>query len=88
MVKSSVMPSAGEIVMGPRNSHKRDITSQVVVAHTINPSTQEVEAGGSLNSRPAWSIEQILGQPQLLRENLSPPLPISIKRDLQAHTDV
>jgi hypothetical protein len=26
-----------------------------VVAHAFNPSTWEAEAGGSLNSRPAWS---------------------------------
>jgi hypothetical protein len=32
------------------------------VAHTFNPSTQEAEAGGSLSSRPAWSIEQVPGQ--------------------------
>jgi hypothetical protein len=27
------------------------------VAHTFNPSTREAEAGGFLNSRPAWSTE-------------------------------
>ena len=25
--------------------------------HTVNPSTWEAEAGGSQNSRPAWSTE-------------------------------
>ena len=29
----------------------------VVVAHAFNPSTREVEAGGFLSSRPAWSTE-------------------------------
>jgi hypothetical protein len=29
----------------------------VVVAHALNPSTQEAEADGSLSSRPAWSTE-------------------------------
>jgi hypothetical protein len=29
-----------------------------VVAHTFNPSTWEVEAGGFLSSRPAWSTVQ------------------------------
>ena len=32
-------------------------TCQAVVAHTFNPSTWEVEAGGFLRSRPAWSTE-------------------------------
>jgi hypothetical protein len=31
--------------------------SQVVVVHAFNPSTQEVEPGRSLSSRPAWSTE-------------------------------
>jgi hypothetical protein len=31
--------------------------SQAVVVPTYNPSTQEAEAGGSLNSRPAWFTE-------------------------------
>jgi hypothetical protein len=28
-----------------------------VVAHAFNPSTWEVEAGGFLSSKPAWSTE-------------------------------
>ena len=35
------------------------------------PSTWETEAGGSLNSRPAWSTEGVPGQPGLHRETLS-----------------
>ena len=29
------------------------------VVHAFNSSAQEVEAGGSLNVRPAWSIEKV-----------------------------
>jgi hypothetical protein len=36
---------------------KLQMTSQAVVAHTFNPSTQEAEAGGFLSSRPAWSTK-------------------------------
>ena len=45
-----------------------------VVMHTsnaFNPSTQEAEAGRSLSSRPARSIEQVPGQLGLHRETLS-----------------
>jgi hypothetical protein len=31
--------------------------SQVLVAHSFNPSTQEAEADRFLSSRPAWSTE-------------------------------
>jgi len=31
--------------------------SRALVEHAFNPSTQEAEAGGFLNSRPAWSTE-------------------------------
>ena len=34
-------------------------------------SALEAEAGGSLSSRPAWSIELVPGQPGLHRETLS-----------------
>ena len=40
------------------------------VAHTFNPSTQEAQAGGSLNLRPVWSTQQVPGQPGLHRETL------------------
>jgi hypothetical protein len=30
---------------------------RVVVVHAFNPSTREAEAGGFLNSRPAWSTD-------------------------------
>ena len=32
-----------------------------MVAQAFNPSTQEAKVGGSLNSRPVWSIEQVPG---------------------------
>jgi hypothetical protein len=35
----------------------KTIFSQGVVAHAFNPSTCGAEAGGFLNSRPAWSTE-------------------------------
>jgi hypothetical protein len=41
------------------------------VAHTFNPNTREAEAGGFLNSRPAWSTKRVPGQPGLYRETLS-----------------
>ena len=42
-----------------------------MVAHAFNPSTQEVEVGRSVSSKPAWSIERIPGEPGLHRETLS-----------------
>ena len=38
------------------------------MAHAFNPSPREAEAGGFLNSRPAWSTERVPGQPGLYRE--------------------
>ena len=46
-------------------------SSHAVVAHTLNPSTWEAEAGESLGSRPAWSTEWVPGQPGIHREILS-----------------
>jgi hypothetical protein len=46
--------------------------SWVVVVYIFNPSSWEVEPGGFLRSRLAWSTEQIPGQPGLYRETLSP----------------
>ena len=42
-----------------------------MAAHVFNPSNREAEAeaGGFLSSRPAWSTEQIPGQPGLHRKN-------------------
>ena len=42
-----------------------------MVAHAINPSTREAEAGGVLSSRPARSAEWVPEQPRLHRETLS-----------------
>jgi hypothetical protein len=42
-----------------------------MVAHTLNPSILEAEAGRFLSSRPAWSTKWIPGQPGLYRETLS-----------------
>ena len=42
------------------NKKNKDI-SCVMVAYTFNPGTQEAEAGKSLSSKSAWSIEQVLG---------------------------
>jgi hypothetical protein len=44
---------------------------QMVVVHTFNSSTQDAEAGGSLNLRPVWTTEWAPGQPNLHRETLS-----------------
>jgi hypothetical protein len=46
-------------------------TQPGVVAHAFNPSTPELEAGGFLSSRPAWSTKWVPGQPGLYRETLS-----------------
>jgi hypothetical protein len=53
----------------PKQTHTETIKhqlkskqSQAVVVYT--------QAGGFLNSRPAWSTEQVLGQPGLHTENL------------------
>jgi hypothetical protein len=46
-------------------------TKWAVVMQDFNSSTQEAEAGESLVSlRPAWSTEQVSGQPGLNRETL------------------
>ena len=42
-----------------------------VIAHIFNSIIQETEAGGSLNSRPTWSTEQVPGQPGLYKGTLS-----------------
>ena len=36
-----------------------------VVGHSFNSSTGKAEAGGFLSLRPAWSKEQVQGQPSL-----------------------
>jgi hypothetical protein len=40
------------------------------VALTFNPSSQKAEAGGSLNSRPAWSTKRVVGKLKLHSETL------------------
>ena len=59
------------LITALKNKNKKPHLGQVVVVHTFNLSTCEVEAGGSLSSRPAWSTEHALGQPRLHRETLS-----------------
>jgi hypothetical protein len=41
-----------------------------MVANAFNLSTWEAEAGRSLSSRPAWSTEQVPGQPGLHKETM------------------
>jgi hypothetical protein len=41
------------------------------VIHILNLGTKEAEAGVSLSSQPAWSTEQVPGQPGIHRETLS-----------------
>jgi hypothetical protein len=41
-----------------------------VVVGSFNPISQEAEAGGSQCLRPAWSTEQVPGQPSLHSEVL------------------
>ena len=40
----------------------------VVVSHTFDPNTCEIEAGRSVSSRSTWSSEQVLEQPGLHTE--------------------
>ena len=42
-----------------------------MVVQDFNPSTWKAEADDSLSLRPAWSTEQVPGQPGLHRETLS-----------------
>jgi hypothetical protein len=42
-----------------------------VVVHAFNPSTWQAEAGGFLNSRPAWSTKLVPGEQEIYRETLS-----------------
>jgi hypothetical protein len=41
------------------------------MSHTFNLRTWEAEAGWFLSLRPAWSTDQVPGQPELHRETLS-----------------
>jgi hypothetical protein len=49
-------PTTPEL-LGTKPSTKEYTWKPGVVAHTFNPSTQEVEAGGFLSLRPAWSTK-------------------------------
>jgi hypothetical protein len=46
-----------DIPLGNYFDDKNVFVELGVVAHAFNPSTREVEAGGFLSSRPAWSTE-------------------------------
>jgi hypothetical protein len=48
----------------------RVVLGWAMVAHTFNPSSQEAEAGGTLNLRLALSTEGVPDQPGLYREIL------------------
>jgi hypothetical protein len=54
-----------------KNSLGPGVVVVASVAHAFNSSTQEVEAGGFLSLRPAWSTKCVPGQPGLYRETLS-----------------
>jgi hypothetical protein len=62
--------------------------NQAVVAHAFNPSTWEAEAGGFLNSRPAWSTERVPEQPGLHREILSRKTKKKKKKQKRKHGNV
>jgi hypothetical protein len=55
----------------PAHFYKNKVSLVVVMVHTFNPSTWKTKARRSLILRPAWSIEQVLGQPVLHMETLS-----------------
>lgn len=40
------------------------------MAHAFNTSTQETEAGESLNWKPAWSVWQVPNQPGIYSETM------------------
>jgi hypothetical protein len=42
-----------------------------MVVHAFNPSTQKADTGGSLSSRPAWSIQRDSGQLERHSKTLS-----------------
>ena len=62
---------SSQVVEKQKSKYLKKITEDGVVTHSFNPNTQEAEAGGSLSWRPAWSTEQVQGQPGLHREPLS-----------------
>jgi hypothetical protein len=62
--------SKNQINKNKKTKQKQKPAAKVLVAHALNPSTQEVEAGGPLSLRPAWSMEQVPGQPGTHKETL------------------
>ena len=64
--KMFLLPKKFNTVINDTN--KNILFSRAVVVQVFNPSTLEAEAGGFLNSRPAWSTQRV---PGLHRETLS-----------------
>lgn len=55
---NSNYPQVIKLAVWTENPFLKVLTSsQLVLAHAFNPSTQNAEAGGSLYLRPAWSTE-------------------------------
>jgi hypothetical protein len=58
-----------------KRSLKKNKIDWAVVAHVFNPSTWEVEAGGFLILRPAWTTEDSQGyteKPRLEKQKQNP----------------
>lgn len=58
------------------------------MAHTCNPSTHEAEVGGFLNSKLAWTSEQVPGWPGLhIEKVVRYTIPMGSKRkDMNKHS--
>jgi hypothetical protein len=53
----SADPGFKQTKVSPQGTSKREPVIHRVLTHTLNPSTRETEAGGSVSSRPDWSTE-------------------------------